>query len=110
MKDSSRPRKSKSSSMCIRQALARDAKSADTRVLLEVESLCMPQTNQLLERLIGRDAEVRQLQAAVRKRQSKLIWGASDAGKTFLVTKMLLELPENERRKCICWSGAASRR
>jgi hypothetical protein len=70
----------------------------------------MPQTNPLLERLIGREAEIRQLHAAVRKGQSKLIWGAADAGKTFLVTKMLLELPENERRRCICWSGAASRR
>jgi hypothetical protein len=70
----------------------------------------MPQVNQLLERLIGREAEVRQLHAAVRKRQSKLIWGAADAGKTFLVKKTLLQLPENERRKCICWSGPASRR
>ena len=70
----------------------------------------MPQANQLLGPLIGREAEVRQLHAAVRKRQSRLIWGAADAGKTFLVAKMLLELPENERRKCICWSGPASRR
>jgi hypothetical protein len=68
------------------------------------------QVNALLERLIGREAEMRQLHAALRKRQSRLIWGASDAGKSFLIAKALGELPENERRKCICWAGAASRR
>jgi hypothetical protein len=70
----------------------------------------MTQVNALLERLIGRETEMRQLHAALRKRQSQLIWGASDAGKSFLIAKVLAELPENERRKCICWVGAASRR
>lgn len=63
-----------------------------------------------LEMLIGREAEMRRLQAALQKRQSQLIWGASDAGKTFLITKALAELPEIERRKCVCWSGVGSRR
>jgi hypothetical protein len=75
-----------------------------------VNSMHMRCVNGLLERLIGREAEVRHLHTAVRKRQSRLIWGASDAGKTFLIEKMLLELPENERRKCICCSGPGSRR
>ena len=70
----------------------------------------MRQANAPLERLIGRETETRQLQAALRKRQSQLIWGASDAGKSFLIAKVLAELPENERRKCIRWAGAASRR
>ncbi len=63
-----------------------------------------------VERLIGRDVEIRTLRAALRNRQSQLIWGAADSGKTFLISKMLAELPENERRKCVCWSGPASRR
>lgn len=62
------------------------------------------------ERLIGRDAEVRDLYSALRKRQSRLIWGAPDSGKTFLIAKMLAECPENERRKCICCTGTANRR
>src|ERR1700689_1715903 len=70
----------------------------------------MDQANALLERLIGRKTEMKRLQIALRKRQSQLIWGAADAGKTFLIKKALLELPEVERRKCVCWTGAASRR
>jgi hypothetical protein len=69
----------------------------------------MTEANALLERLIGREAEMRQLRAALLKRQSRLIWGSSDAGKSFLIAKVLAELPENERRKCI-WAGAASPR
>jgi hypothetical protein len=63
-----------------------------------------------VDRLVGRDAELRRLQTAVRKRQSQLVWGPTDAGKTVLVKKVLAELPEIERRKCICWTGPASRR
>jgi hypothetical protein len=70
----------------------------------------MAQANASLEQLIGRETEMRRLQIALHKRQSQLIWGASDAGKTLLIKKALLELPEVERRKCICWTGAASRR
>ncbi len=70
----------------------------------------MEQANAPFERLIGREGELRRLQTALRKRQSQLIWGAVDAGKTLLIKKALLELPEVERRKCICWTGAASRR
>jgi hypothetical protein len=66
--------------------------------------------NAPLERLIGRETEMRRLQTALRKRQSQLIWGATDAGKTLLIKEALLELPEAERRKCICWTGPASRR
>lgn len=63
-----------------------------------------------LERLLGRENELRRLRAAIRKRQSKLIWGTADAGKTFLIKKVLSDLPEPERRKCVYWTGTASRR
>jgi hypothetical protein len=63
-----------------------------------------------LERLIGRKTELKSVNAALRKRQGQLIWGAVDSGKTFLIAKALDELPENERRRCICWSGPTSRR
>ena len=63
-----------------------------------------------LELLVGRELEMRRLQMALRKRQSQLIWGAADAGKTFLIKNAISELPEHERRKCVCWTGPASRR
>jgi hypothetical protein len=62
------------------------------------------------ENLIGREAEMQRLQTALRKRQSQLIWGVADAGKTALINRALGDLPEGERRKCICWTGNASRR
>jgi hypothetical protein len=70
----------------------------------------MGQANAPLERLVGRETEMQRLQTALRKRQSQLIWGAADAGKTLLIKKALSDLSEVERRKCICWTGAASRR
>jgi hypothetical protein len=63
-----------------------------------------------LEILIGRETELQRLQTALLKRQSRLIWGATDAGKSFLIESALAGLPEAERRKCICWTGATSRR
>jgi hypothetical protein len=70
----------------------------------------MGQANVPRERPIGRDAELRRLQTALRERQSQLIWGATDAGKTSLIEMTLSELPAVERRKCICCTGPASRR
>jgi hypothetical protein len=63
-----------------------------------------------VERLIGREAEMRLLRRAVHDRQSRLIWGPADAGKTSLIQTVLVELPEAERRSCVCSVGAASRR
>jgi hypothetical protein len=62
------------------------------------------------EILIGRETEEQRLQTALLKRQSLLIWGATDAGKSLLIESVLTGLPEAERRKCICWTGATSRR
>jgi len=70
----------------------------------------MKHATTLLERLIGRDAEARQLRAAMRESRSQLVWGPSDSGKTFLIANVLGELPESERQKCISWTGPASRR
>jgi hypothetical protein len=70
----------------------------------------MKQTTNSLHHGAGRRAEIERLRTALRKRESQLIWGATDAGKTWLIENALLELPDAERKKCICWSGAASRR
>jgi len=66
--------------------------------------------NASVERLIGREAEIHHLRTALRKRESQLLWGPTDAGKTLLIKKVLAELPESERRRCVCWSGPAGRR
>ncbi|MGA9883461.1 MAG: ATP-binding protein [Candidatus Acidiferrales bacterium] len=70
----------------------------------------MMQLNATIERLIGRENEMRQLREVLRKRRSQLIWGSADSGKSFLIENVLAELSANERRKCICWAGPATRR
>jgi len=62
------------------------------------------------ETLFGRKDELRQLHAAVHKRESRLVWGPADAGKTTLMKAAIAELSETERRNCICWTGAAKTR
>jgi hypothetical protein len=58
--------------------------------------------------LIGREAEAQRLSAAILDRESLLIWGPVDAGKTALATAVLRGLPARQRGNCIYWSGAAS--
>lgn len=70
----------------------------------------MRQADRLVERLIGREAETDRLHAALRERESQLIWGAPDSGKTFLIANVLAALPASDRRKCICWTGMGTRR
>ncbi len=60
--------------------------------------------------LIGRDSELSRLKSAVHRRESRLIWGPTGAGKTFLVKTAVEELPRQENQSCICWSGAATGR
>jgi hypothetical protein len=57
--------------------------------------------------LVGREQEIRRLRKAIQKRESQLIWGQSDAGKTFLIRQAIAGLPETDRCKCIYWTGAA---
>jgi len=70
----------------------------------------MTRGNTIIERMIGRENETRELREALRNRQCQLIWGSPDSGKSFLVGNVLAELSTNERQKCICWTGAATRR
>ena len=67
----------------------------------------MLETGQV-ELLVGRKEELGALRAAIQKRESRLIWGGADAGKTFLVSKVISGLSAAERRACICWTGAAT--
>ena len=62
------------------------------------------------EALVGREMELRRLLDAIRKRQSMLIWGPHDAGKTALLRAAVAELSAEERSSCICWPGPASRK
>jgi len=57
---------------------------------------------------LGRHAEMNRLREAIRKRESVLIWGASDAGKTALVSKVLSEMPEKVARRCLCAAANGS--
>jgi hypothetical protein len=70
----------------------------------------MMQVSASFERLVGRESEARQLREALQKRQNRLICGCADSGKTFLMANVLAELSANERQKCICWTGPATRR
>ena len=58
--------------------------------------------------LLGRQAEYRRLDAAIHNRESLLIWGPADAGKTAFAKMVIDGLSKNEKRNCIYWTGAAS--
>jgi hypothetical protein len=49
---------------------------------------------------IGRQAELQRLHEAIQKRESLLIWGSADAGKTTLVQQALSELSERIAKRC----------
>jgi len=60
--------------------------------------------------LVGRREELRALRVAIQKRESRLVWGSMDAGKTALVRRVISDLPDAEREKCVYWAGVASGR
>jgi len=62
------------------------------------------------EVMIGREQEMQRLRTAIQERRSQLIWGQSDAGKTFLIQRVIAGLSDADRRKCVYWTGAASGR
>lgn len=62
------------------------------------------------ETLIGRKKELQELRGAIERRESRLIWGPMDSGKTALINTCISELPAAERRNSIYWTGAASGR
>lgn len=59
---------------------------------------------------IGRAEELKKLLEAIRKRESLLVWGPPDSGKTTLLAKVTEDLTDSERLSCISWSGSASRK
>jgi hypothetical protein len=60
--------------------------------------------------LFGRKEELRQLRAAIQHRESRLVYGPMDAGKTSLLQAAIAGLHELERRTCIWWTGPATGR
>jgi len=58
--------------------------------------------------LIGRKSELQRVRTAIRNRESFLIYGPADVGKTSLVKCAIAELPEKDRKRCVYWSGEAS--
>ena len=57
---------------------------------------------------LGRRSELSRLCDAIRKRESLLVWGASDSGKTALVARALSELPDRIAKRCICTKGTGT--
>jgi len=57
---------------------------------------------------LGREAELSRLAQAIQKRESLLIWGASDSGKTALVSQVIMQLPQKAARLCIRATGNGS--
>jgi len=57
---------------------------------------------------LGRKIELSRLCEAIRKRESLLVWGASDSGKTALVARALSGLPDRVAKRCICTKGVGT--
>jgi hypothetical protein len=57
---------------------------------------------------LGRDAEMARLAQAIRKRESLLVWGEADSGKSALVSQALSHLPKGEARWCVRAVGNGS--
>ncbi len=57
---------------------------------------------------LGRQSELARLQEAMRKRQSLLIWGLPDCGKSTVVTRAISQMPERIVRRCIRATGNGS--
>ncbi len=60
--------------------------------------------------LFGRKEELRRIRAAIQRRESRLLYGPMDAGKTSLIEAAIAGLNEMERRTCVCWTGPATGR
>lgn len=60
--------------------------------------------------LIGRDSEINTLKTAIHRRESRLIWGPTGAGKTSLIRTAVEQMPRGEKQTCIYWTGAATGR
>jgi hypothetical protein len=60
------------------------------------------------ETFIGRSSELARLQDAIRKRESMLIWGLPDSGKSELILRAISQLPATIRKQCVCATGNGS--
>lgn len=61
-----------------------------------------------LECFLDREKESQRLRQAIRNRESLLLWGPADAGKSALIWKVLSELPRDRARACLAVSGVHS--
>ncbi len=57
---------------------------------------------------LGRQSELARLEEAIRKRESLLIWGARNSGKSTLTGRAISQMPERVARRCIRASGKGS--
>jgi hypothetical protein len=57
---------------------------------------------------LGRQSELARLEEAIRKRESLLIWGACDSGKSTLTCRAISQMPERVSRRCLRASGKGS--
>lgn len=55
---------------------------------------------------LGRDGELERLRAAIRQRESLLVWGPRDSGKSALVARAISALPESVGRRCLYASAS----
>ena len=60
----------------------------------------MPTVSAEAEIFLGRQSELARLEEAIRKRESLLIWGAPNSGKSALVARAFSILPERIKRRC----------
>jgi hypothetical protein len=73
-------------------------------------SVARPTSDVALESgvFLGRKSETSRLCDAIRKRESLLVWGACNSGKTALVAHALSGLPDRVTKRCICSSGTGT--
>jgi hypothetical protein len=57
---------------------------------------------------VDREQERRRLRDAMRSRESLLIWGGTDSGKTALVARVMDDLPSKTKQSCLLVNGGAS--
>ena len=54
---------------------------------------------------LGRESELARLDLAIRNRESLLIWGAADSGKSALISQAISRLSDRDRRWCVLAMG-----
>lgn len=57
---------------------------------------------------LGREAELSRLEHAIRRRESLLLWGSADSGKSALISQAIARLPQRDARWCVMATGSGS--